>query len=155
GPAPGAGQARRRGAAAAAGRGAAAGQGRSQAGATRVKRFSSSCRPGNPHSELSGNSRGQSGRDPGSTPQCGSGRDDDEKLKRVFHLPTRAELKRAALISAVVTLASLIVPATALAQAVNIDFGSGAGLTDRVVQLIGLITVLSLAPSIVIMTTSF
>ena len=33
--------------------------------------------------------------------------------------------------------------------------GNGAGLTDRVVQLIGLITVLSLAPSIVIMTTSF
>jgi flagellar biosynthetic protein FliP len=47
------------------------------------------------------------------------------------------------------------VPAVALAQAVNIDLGNGAGLTDRVVQLIGLITVLSLAPSIVIMTTSF
>ena len=46
-------------------------------------------------------------------------------------------------------------PAAALAQAVNIDLGTGAGLTDRVIQLIGLITVLSLAPSIVIMTTSF
>ncbi len=37
----------------------------------------------------------------------------------------------------------------------NINLGTGAGLTDRVVQLIGLMTVLSLAPSIVIMTTSF
>jgi flagellar biosynthetic protein FliP len=52
-------------------------------------------------------------------------------------------------------LASLVVPATALAQAVNINLGTGAGLTERVVQLIGLMTVLSLAPSIVIMTTSF
>ena len=40
-------------------------------------------------------------------------------------------------------------------SALNIDLGSGAGLTQRVVQLVGLMTVLSLAPSIVIMTTSF
>ena len=37
----------------------------------------------------------------------------------------------------------------------NINLGTGAGLTERVVQLMGLLTVLSLAPSIVIMTTSF
>jgi len=43
----------------------------------------------------------------------------------------------------------------AAAQAVNINLGSGAGLTDRVIQLAALLTVLSLAPSIVIMTTSF
>jgi flagellar biosynthetic protein FliP len=54
-----------------------------------------------------------------------------------------------------VTLASLILPAAALAQAVNINLGTGAGLTERVVQMVGLLTVLSLAPSIVIMTTSF
>ena len=76
-------------------------------------------------------------------------------LGQLFHRPTWAEVRRAALISLVTTLFSLIVPAVALAQAVNIDLGTGAGLTDRVVQLIGLITVLSLAPSIVIMTTSF
>ena len=52
-------------------------------------------------------------------------------------------------------LAVLALPAAAGAQAVNIDLGTGAGLTERVVQLIGLLTVLSLAPSIVIMTTSF
>ncbi|MFM8819870.1 MAG: flagellar type III secretion system pore protein FliP [Phenylobacterium sp.] len=50
---------------------------------------------------------------------------------------------------------ALLLPAGAFAQAVNIDLGTGAGLTQRVVQLIGLLTVLSLAPSIVIMTTSF
>jgi flagellar biosynthetic protein FliP len=63
--------------------------------------------------------------------------------------------RRAFLLSALITLGSLILPATALAQAVNINLGTGAGLTERVVQLMGLLTVLSLAPSIVIMTTSF
>jgi flagellar biosynthetic protein FliP len=72
-----------------------------------------------------------------------------------LHRPTKAELRRAALVSLATTVFSLIVPAVALAQAVNIDLGTGAGLTDRVIQLIGLVTVLSLAPSIVIMTTSF
>lgn len=37
----------------------------------------------------------------------------------------------------------------------NINLGSGDGLTARVLQLTALITVLSLAPSILIMTTSF
>jgi len=78
-----------------------------------------------------------------------------QALREMVHCPTKAEFRRAALISLVTTLVSLAVPAVALAQAVNIDLGTGAGLTDRVVQLIGLITVLSLAPSIVIMTTSF
>jgi len=67
----------------------------------------------------------------------------------------RADLKRALKLSALTTLVCLIFPAAALAQALNVDLGSGAGLTERVVQLIGLLTVLSLAPSIVIMTTSF
>ena len=52
-------------------------------------------------------------------------------------------------------LALVALPAAAGAQALNIDLGTGAGLTERVVQLVGLLTVLSLAPSIVIMTTSF
>jgi flagellar biosynthetic protein FliP len=46
-------------------------------------------------------------------------------------------------------------PTLAAAQAINLDLGTGGGLTDRVVQLVGLLTVLSLAPSIVMMTTSF
>ena len=51
--------------------------------------------------------------------------------------------------------AMVLVPSAAAAQALNVDLGTGAGLTERVVQLVGLLTVLSLAPSIVIMTTSF
>ena len=76
-------------------------------------------------------------------------------LRLLIKRPNAADLRRAALLSLLITLASLAIPAAALAQAVNIDLGTGAGLTDRVVQLIGLLTVLSLAPSIVIMTTSF
>ena len=41
------------------------------------------------------------------------------------------------------------------AQSVTIDTGTEGELTERVLQLIALLTVLSLAPSIVIMTTSF
>jgi flagellar biosynthetic protein FliP len=73
----------------------------------------------------------------------------------ILHLPTLAELRRAAMLSLLATLAVVLPTGIACAQAINIDVGSGAGLTDRVVQLIGLVTVLSLAPSIVIMTTSF
>jgi len=43
----------------------------------------------------------------------------------------------------------------ALAQGINIDLGEGGSLTERAVQLIALITVLSLAPSILVMVTSF
>ena len=68
---------------------------------------------------------------------------------------TFRDVKKAAAIAGLVTLASLFLPGAGLAQAVNIDLGTGAGLTERVVQLVGLLTVLSLAPSIVIMTTSF
>ena len=63
-----------------------------------------------------------------------------------------ADLSRAAGLSVLIGLA---VPGIAAAQALNIDLGTGGGLTERVVQLVGLLTVLSLAPSIVIMTTSF
>ena len=75
-------------------------------------------------------------------------------LRAIRRLPAE-EWRRAAGLAALTTLASLVFPAAAVAQAVNINLGTGAGLTDRVVQLIGLMTVLSLAPSIVIMTTSF
>ncbi|HEX8232031.1 MAG TPA: flagellar type III secretion system pore protein FliP [Caulobacteraceae bacterium] len=78
---------------------------------------------------------------------------------------SREDLKRAFVISLLAGLAGAMMfalPALAWAQAapaggaaVNINLGTGAGLTERVVQLIGLMTVLSLAPSIVIMTTSF
>jgi len=68
--------------------------------------------------------------------------------KHSWHL--RRQLGLALLLGVAIAL-----PGVAAAQAVNIDLGTGAGLTERVVQLVGLMTVLSLAPSIVIMTTSF
>ena len=49
----------------------------------------------------------------------------------------------------------LALPSLAYAQNLSIDFGDEATLTERAVQLIGLITLLSLAPSILVMVTSF
>ncbi len=43
----------------------------------------------------------------------------------------------------------------AMAQSFTLDLGAGPTATSRIVQLILLITVLSLAPSILVMTTSF
>lgn len=56
---------------------------------------------------------------------------------------------------AAAALAVLSLASPAFAQSVSIDFAEGYGLTERVVQLIALITVLTLAPSILIMVTSF
>ncbi len=81
-----------------------------------------------------------------------------ERLPKLFAVITgleRGDVRRAALISVLATAACLAFPMAAAAQAINLDLGTGGGLTDRVVQLVGLLTVLSLAPSIVMMTTSF
>ncbi|MBN4051821.1 flagellar type III secretion system pore protein FliP [Parvibaculum lavamentivorans] len=43
----------------------------------------------------------------------------------------------------------------AAAETINVDFSEGFGLTERVVQIIALVTILSLAPSILVMVTSF
>jgi flagellar biosynthesis protein FliP len=52
-------------------------------------------------------------------------------------------------------LALLAAMSPAAAQDISINFGQGGGLTERVIQLIALVTVLSLAPSILVMMTSF
>jgi flagellar biosynthetic protein FliP len=66
------------------------------------------------------------------------------------------DLRQAAIIAVLAGFCTVIGPAVAAAQsAINVDLGTGAGLSERVVQMVGLLTVLSLAPSIVIMTTSF
>ncbi|ODT75460.1 MAG: flagellar biosynthetic protein FliP [Pelagibacterium sp. SCN 64-44] len=49
----------------------------------------------------------------------------------------------------------LALSAGASAQDLSIDFGDDTTLTERAIQLIGLITLLSLAPSILVMVTSF
>jgi len=61
------------------------------------------------------------------------------------------------LIPALLGLLVFVMPESAAAQAINIDLGGqGNGtVTGRVVQLVVLLTVLSLAPSILIMMTSF
>jgi flagellar biosynthetic protein FliP len=76
-------------------------------------------------------------------------------LWKAFRTLPAEDWRRAALLAAITTCAAMVFPAAAMAQALNINLGTGAGLTERVVQLVGLLTVLSLAPSIVIMTTSF
>ena len=54
-------------------------------------------------------------------------------------------------------LALYLVPGLAMAQSMSLDLGGGeaGSFTGRVVQIIALITVLSLAPSILMMVTSF
>ena len=52
-------------------------------------------------------------------------------------------------------IAALVLVGDAAAQTVTIDLGEGTGLSARIVQLILVTTVLSLAPSILIMMTSF
>jgi len=54
-----------------------------------------------------------------------------------------------------VLAAFILIPSLAFGQDLSIDFGDDTTLTERAVQLIGLITLLSLAPSLLIMVTSF
>ncbi len=62
-------------------------------------------------------------------------------------------LRRLLVVALAVGLVAL--PGIAVAQDISVNFGDDATLTQRAVQLIGLITVLALAPSILIMVTSF
>jgi flagellar biosynthetic protein FliP len=49
----------------------------------------------------------------------------------------------------------LLAATTAAAQTVTLDFGPNGGVTERALQLVALVTVLALAPSILVMVTSF
>ena len=65
-------------------------------------------------------------------------------------------LRRAALVGFAAALVLMLAgPGEALAQALTIGLGEDLGLTERAIQLVALITILSLAPSILIMVTSF
>lgn len=57
--------------------------------------------------------------------------------------------------AAAIALFVLFAPCPATAQEITLGFSDDASLTERAVQLIALLTVLSLAPSILIMVTSF
>ena len=56
-----------------------------------------------------------------------------------------------------ILLIVLLVPGAALAQSINVDLGAAgqAGATGRLVQLTALLTVLSLAPSLLVVGTAF
>ncbi len=51
--------------------------------------------------------------------------------------------------------ALLLTSGAAMAQQFNLDLGEGGSTTGRIIQMVGLMTVLSLAPSILVMVTSF
>jgi type III secretory pathway component EscR len=54
-----------------------------------------------------------------------------------------------------VALILALAASPAAAQDISINLGQGGGLTERVIQQVALLTVLSLAPSILVMMTSF
>jgi flagellar biosynthetic protein FliP len=66
--------------------------------------------------------------------------------------------RRVRLLTVAVGVAGSILLAAATpaaAQDISVNFGANAGLTERVIQMIAMLTVLSLAPSILVMMTSF
>jgi len=67
----------------------------------------------------------------------------------------RCAANRRAGLALLILLAGLVLPGAALAQEVTLSFGEGGGLAARSVQLIMLITLLSLVPGIAIMVTCF
>lgn len=60
-------------------------------------------------------------------------------------------VRLAAILIALIALA----PTNAAAQTLTLDLGDGGGFSSRIIQIVLLMTVLSLAPSILIMMTSF
>ena len=55
---------------------------------------------------------------------------------------------------ALAAVAILLGPTVASAQSLSVDLGAG-GVTERALQLVALVTVLALAPSVLVMATSF
>jgi flagellar biosynthetic protein FliP len=77
-----------------------------------------------------------------------SGSETPHPKSAAFHVPRP-------LLYALAAATLLLLPTLAFGQDVSIDFGDDTTLTERAVQLVGLITVLALAPSILVMVTSF
>ncbi|MDP6589190.1 MAG: flagellar type III secretion system pore protein FliP [Alphaproteobacteria bacterium] len=50
---------------------------------------------------------------------------------------------------------ALVVPTDGLAQELNLNFGEGGSLTGQLMRMIALLTILSLAPGILVVVTSF
>ncbi len=64
-------------------------------------------------------------------------------------------MRRAARLTAIACGLTLLMSSPALAQVITLDLGEGGSLTGRIIQLLALLTVLSLAPSILVVVTSF
>lgn len=76
------------------------------------------------------------------------------RLVRLCFALMPARLLPALLLAAALLVAcAMAIPA--LAQTLTLDLGQGGGVSERALQMIALLTVLSLAPSILIMVTSF
>ena len=67
----------------------------------------------------------------------------------------RKVLVFSSILTFIVGITVLVLPGDAAAQALSLDLGQGGSTTGTIVQLIALITVLSLAPSLLVMVTSF
>ncbi|MEX1034393.1 MAG: flagellar type III secretion system pore protein FliP [Sneathiella sp.] len=77
------------------------------------------------------------------------------KFSKIRGLRFLTEYK-GSLLALTFALAMLALPLEVLAQSLSLDLGDDAGpLTGRIVQLVVLMTILSLAPAILIVTTSF
>ncbi|KAF0185722.1 MAG: flagellar biosynthetic protein FliP [Alphaproteobacteria bacterium] len=76
-------------------------------------------------------------------------------MKIPAHISTGGALVATLLAVATVVAFPAVAQAQAAAPSINIDLGTGGGLTERMLQLMALVTVLSVAPSMLIMTTSF
>jgi len=66
-----------------------------------------------------------------------------------------ARLRHYFVVGALTGAIAFLFTGSAQAQDISINFGQGTGLTERVVQLVALLTILSLAPAILVMVTSF
>jgi len=58
-------------------------------------------------------------------------------------------------IAAGAAAAAALAATPALAQSINLDFGEGGTVTARLIQLVAFLTIMTLAPSILVMVTSF
>ncbi len=64
-------------------------------------------------------------------------------------------LKKTLFVAVLVLLCALLPVSEAFAQKLSLDLGDGGSTSGRMIQIIALITVLSLAPSLLVMMTSF
>ena len=99
---------------------------------------------------------------PFGAPRDGNGQafgDDDnpggQARRRLLGAPAPLCFRARYLLGFAVLLGFALIPNLASAQDISVNFGDNSTLTQRAVQLVGLLTVLSLAPSILVMVTSF